>query len=138
MEPEASYGNTYEIRSRIGQGAFRAMVTDIYNRRCAVTGEKTLPVLEAAHIKPYSASGPNLTNNGLLLRSDMHILFDKGYMTVSDNHHLEVSRRIREEYENGKEYYAYHGKKLSNLPANFMDRPSPNFLNWHQEQIYKG
>ena len=137
-EPEVPYGNMYEIRSRIGQGAFRAMVTDAYNKRCAVTGEKTLPVLEAAHIKPYSEAGPNLTKNGLLLRSDMHILFDKGYMTVSDNHHLEVSRRIREEYENGKEYYAYHGKELSNLPTNIIDRPSQDFLNWHQEQIYKG
>ena len=137
-EPGVNYGNTYEIRARIGQGAFRAMVTDAYNKRCSITGEKTLPVLEAAHIKPYSESGPNLTQNGLLLRSDMHILFDKGYMTVAKDHHLEVSRRIREEYENGKEYYAYHGKLLSNLPKQIMDRPSPDYLNWHQEQIYKG
>ncbi|MGF1669116.1 MAG: hypothetical protein ACFCU6_01605, partial [Balneolaceae bacterium] len=69
---------------------------------------------------------------------DMHILFDKGYMTVSDNHHLEVSRRIRDEYENGNEYYAYHGIEPSNLPENMLDRPSPGFLTWHQEQIYKG
>lgn len=101
QEPDVQYGSSYEIRARIGQGAFRAIVTDAYKRRCAITGEKTLPVLEAAHIKPYSESGPNLTKNGLLLRSDMHILFDKGYMTVSNNH-LEVSRRIREEYENGR------------------------------------
>jgi putative restriction endonuclease len=137
-EPETVYGKTYEIRSRIGQGAFRAIVTDAYKKRCAITGEKTLPVLEAAHIKPYSESGPNLTKNGLLLRSDMHILFDKGYMTVSDDHRLEVSRRIREEYENGREYYAYHGGKLSNLPDKDADRPSPDFLHWHQEQVYLG
>lgn len=138
QEPDVQYGSSYEIRARIGQGAFRAIVTDAYKRRCAITGEKTLPVLEAAHIKPYSESGPNLTKNGLLLRSDMHILFDKGYMTVSNNHHLEVSRRIREEYENGREYYAYHGKELSNLPDNMMDLPSPDFLKWHQEQVFKG
>ena len=59
-------------------------------------------------------------------------------MTVSGDHHLEVSRRIREEYENGREYYAYHGKQLSNLPEKLIDRPSPDFLDWHQEQIYKG
>ncbi|MEX0994144.1 MAG: HNH endonuclease, partial [Balneolaceae bacterium] len=80
-DPDVKYGKTIEIRSRIGQGAFRAMVTDVWKKRCGVTGEKTLPVLEAAHIKPYSKSGPNLTSNGLLLRSDFHILFDKGYMT---------------------------------------------------------
>ncbi|WP_340106833.1 HNH endonuclease [Rhodohalobacter sp. 8-1] len=138
QEPATRYGNNYKMRARIGQGAFRAMVTDAYSKRCAVTGERTLPVLEAAHIKPYSEAGPNLTKNGLLLRSDMHFLFDKGYITVSGDHHLEVSRRIREEYENGKEYYAYHGSKLSNLPENLIDRPSPAFLNWHQEQVYKG
>lgn len=137
-EPGVQYGTTYEIRSRIGQGAFRAMVTDAYKKRCAISGEKTLPVLEAAHIKPYSESGPNLTKNGLLLRSDMHILFDKGYITVTNDHHLEVSSRIREEYENGREYYAYHGKKLLNLPDKTIERPSGLFLEWHHQQIYKG
>jgi len=138
QDPGVQFGKTVEIRSRIGQSAFRAMVTDAYKYRCSITKEKTLPVLEAAHIKPYSESGPNLTQNGLLLRSDMHILFDKGYMTVTDDHKVEVSGRIREEYQNGKEYYAYHGKELSNLPEKVMDRPSANFLNWHQDQVYKG
>lgn len=138
QEPSVQYGKTVEIRSRIGQGAFRAMVTTAYNRRCAITNEKTLPVLEAAHIKSYSKAGPNLTKNGLLLRSDMHILFDKGYLAVTDDHKVEVSRRIREEYENGREYYAYHGKELTNLPAELIDRPSKEFLQWHQEEVYRG
>ena len=137
-EPGVQYGSIVEIRSRIGQHAFRAMVTDAYKYRCAITKEKTLPVLQAAHIKPYSKSGPNLTKNGILLRSDMHILFDKGYMTVSNDHLVEVSQRIREEYENGKEYYAYHGKELNNLPKEHSDRPSREFLQWHQEEIYLG
>jgi putative restriction endonuclease len=47
------FGAEYLTRGRLGQGAFRILVTDAYERRCAVTGEKTLPVLEAAHIKPY-------------------------------------------------------------------------------------
>ena len=137
-EPGVQYGKMIEIRSRIGQCAFRAMVTDAYKYRCAITKEKTLPVLEAAHIKPYSNSGPNLTKNGLLLRSDMHILFDKGYMTVTDDHRVEVSQRIREEYENGKEYYAYHGEKLQNLPEHNLDQPSADYLQWHQQEIYLG
>ena len=137
-EPGVEYGNMVEIRSRIGQSAFRAMVTDAYHYRCAITKEKTLPVLEAAHIKPYSEAGPNLTKNGLLLRSDMHILFDKGYMTVSDDKRVEVSRRIREKYENGKEYYAYHGKKLQNLPEQTLDQPATDYLQWHQREIYLG
>lgn len=131
------YGEKYEIRSRIGQGAFRVLVTEAYERRCAVTGEKTLPVLEAAHIKPYAESGPNVTSNGLLLRSDMHILFDKGYLTLTDDLNVEVSQHIREKYENGQEYYAWHGKTLSQLPESTSDRPSTAFLEWHQEHVYK-
>ncbi|MEX0719048.1 MAG: HNH endonuclease [Candidatus Paceibacterota bacterium] len=138
QEPDVRYGKTIEIRSRIGQGAFRAMVTTAYNRRCAITNEKTLPVLEAAHIKPYAKAGPNKINNGLLLRSDMHILFDKGYITFTNDHKMEISSKIREEYENGREYYAYHGKELRNLPEELIERPSAEFVKWHQEEVYRG
>ncbi len=136
-EEPARYGTPYEIRSRIGQGAFRVMVTDAYHRRCAITGEKTLPVLEAAHIKPFSQLGPNTTNNGLLLLSDMQILFDKGYVAIDDQMHIVVSRRIREEFENGREYYAYQGKVLANLPDSAIERPSVEFIRWHQEEIFR-
>ena len=136
-EEPARYGSPYEIRSRIGQGAFRVMVTDAYHRRCAITGEKTLPVLEAAHIKPFSQAGPNAVNNGLLLRSDLHILFDKGYVTIDDHMHINVSHRIREEFENGREYYAYQGKSLANIPDSSIERPSAEFLRWHQEEVFR-
>ncbi|MEX2499357.1 MAG: HNH endonuclease [Wenzhouxiangellaceae bacterium] len=52
------------VRQRVGQDGFRALVTDAYTRRCAISGERTLPALEAAHIKPYAESGPNRTENG--------------------------------------------------------------------------
>ncbi|RPI44481.1 MAG: hypothetical protein EHM59_12710 [Betaproteobacteria bacterium] len=55
------FGAEYLMRGRLGQGAFRVLVTDAYQRRCAVTGEKTLPVLEAAHIRPYAEDGPLLS-----------------------------------------------------------------------------
>jgi putative restriction endonuclease len=110
----------YLVKGRLGQGAFRVLVTDAYQRRCAVTGERTLPVLEAAHIKPYAKSGPNLTQNGLLLRSDLHKLFDLGYLTVTPDLHVEVSKRIKEEYENGREYYAHHGQRLRILSGKFI------------------
>ncbi|WP_162470581.1 HNH endonuclease [Desulfosporosinus orientis] len=64
------------------------MVTEAYYRRCAITGEKTLPVLEAAHIKPYSLEGSHETNNGLLLRKDLHTLFDRGYITITEDCHM--------------------------------------------------
>ena len=67
---------------RLGQGAFRVLVTDAYRRRCTISNERTLPVLEAAHIRPYADNGPHQLSNGLLLRSDLHRLFDLGYFTV--------------------------------------------------------
>ena len=131
------YGE-YITRVRIGQGSFRVLVTEAYSRRCAVTGEKTLPVLEAAHIKPYAESGPHAIKNGMLLRSDLHKLFDSGYITVSSDYHVEVSKRIKEKYENGREYYRYHGKSLTVLPGNEREKPGTGYLHWHNENVYQG
>jgi putative restriction endonuclease len=130
------YGDPYLTRPRLGQGAFRVLVTEAYERRCAVTGEKTLPVLYAAHIKPYGQNGPHEVRNGLLLREDLHILFDRGYLTVTEDHHVEVSNRIKEDYGNGREYYAMHGKKLLILPGREEDRPAQEYLRWHNEHVY--
>lgn len=126
----------YLVKGRLGQGAFRVLVTDAYQRRCAITGERTLPVLEAAHIKPYASEGPNLTQNGLLLRSDLHKLFDIGYLTVTPDYHVEVSARIKEEYKNGREYYAHHGQRLLVLPELTEDQPSKEFLEWHNQSRF--
>lgn len=138
VEPEGDrFGEAYLARSRLGQGAFRVLVTDAYQRRCAVTGERTLPVLEAAHIKPYALRGPHRINNGILLRSDLHKLFDLGYVTVTPQLQLEVSPRLKAEWENGREYYAYHGKELSIRPAQATSQPSREFLMWHNEYRFK-
>jgi predicted restriction endonuclease len=100
-EEEMRYGREYLRRSRLGQGAFRVLVTGAYHRQCAITDEKTLPALEAAHIKPFASSGPNRVDNGLLMRSDLHRLFDHGYITVTPDYRVEVSPKIRERFENG-------------------------------------
>lgn len=86
--------------------------------------------------KPYAISGPNLVQNGLLLRSDLHKLFDLGYLTVTPELRVEVSNKIKEEYENGREYYAHHGRQLTVLPPTGADRPSTEFLRWHNEKIF--
>lgn len=131
---ELRYGKGYVIRPRIGQGLFRISVIDAYQRRCSMTGERTLPVLEAAHIKPYSLFGPHLTN-GLLLRADLHKLFDNYYITITTDSYIEVSSKIKEEYENGREYYKLHGKKLEVLPENPRDKPSFEYLEWHNSKF---
>ena len=137
-EASPRYGSEYMARARLGQGAFRVLVTDAYQRRCAITGERTLPVLEAAHIQPYASEGPHQVANGLLLRSDLHILFDRGYLTVTPDYRVEVSRRIREEFQNGREYYAHHGQELAVLPSVVTERPQADFLRWHNEKLFVG
>lgn len=103
----SGFGKPHLAFPRLGQGSFRILVTDAYGRRCAMTGEKTLPVLDAAHIKPFTIARRHEISNGILLRSDLHTLFDRGYLGIHpDNHRILVSSRIREQFENGRHYYA--------------------------------
>ena len=136
-EERARYGKETLIKPRLGQGSFKILVTDAYRRSCAITRERVLPVLEAAHIKPYSDAGPNEVRNGVLLRSDMHKLFDRGYLTITPKLHIEISRRIKDEFDNGEYYFTFHGQQF-NLPRRPADRPSSEFLIWHSEKIFKG
>lgn len=122
---------------RLGQGTFRVAVTEAYNRACAVTQEHSLPALEAAHIKPFAIDGPNSVANGLLLRSDLHRLFDRGYVTVTTEHKLEVSKLLKEHFHNGHSYYPLHGKELI-VPRSIGQRPDRDLLRWHNEHIFLG
>jgi putative restriction endonuclease len=112
-------------------------VTDAYDRACAVTAEHSLPALEAVHIRSYADQGPHEVRNGILLRADLHRLFDKGYVTVTPDHHLEVSNRLRADYSNGRTYYPLQGQALR-LPSAERDRPAAEFLTWHNEHVYRG
>jgi len=135
--PTLRYGEPHLVRPRLGQGTFRVLVTDIYRRRCAVTGERTLPALEAAHIRPYGDGGEHEASNGLLLRRDIHSLFDAGYVTVTSDLRFAVSQRIREEFENGKHYYALQGQELER-PGDIKHLPHADALAWHNEYRFKG
>lgn len=136
-EGQARYGKKIQVKPRLGQGSFKIVVTDAYKRSCAVTGERALPVLEAAHIKPYADGGEHRIDNGILLRSDVHRLFDKGYMTITPSLKIEISRRIKEEFDNGKYYYTFHGRPV-NKPRYLFDQPSKEFLEWHNENVFRG
>jgi putative restriction endonuclease len=135
-EEVARYGQPIFTLPRLGQGSFRVLVTDAYARRCAITNERTLPALDAAHIKPYSEDGLHVVSNGILMRRDLHALFDKGYITITPSMTVEVSRRIKEEFENGRDYYRHHGGIIS-LPSDPANRPSSEYLEWHNANIYR-
>jgi putative restriction endonuclease len=134
LEAQARYRERL-TRVRIGQGGFRILVTEAYDRRCAITGEKTLPVLEAAHIRRYAEAGPHAVQNGLLLRADMHILFDAHYITITPEKRILISSQIQQQFTNGKLYYSYHGAELRSLPQAVADHPDRQFLSWHNERF---
>jgi putative restriction endonuclease len=136
-ERPARYGDPRLVHLRLGQGTFRVAVLDAYGRACAATGEHSLPALEAAHIRSYADDGPHEVRNGLLLRADLHRLFDTGYVTVTPALRLEVSARLREDYHNGHSYYPLHGREMQ-LPELAAHRPEPEFLRWHNDHKFRG
>ena len=137
LSPESRYSESL-TKHRLGQGGFRVSVTNAYKGRCAITGEKTLVVLEAAHIKPYSQNGPHLVSNGILLKSDFHTLYDEGYITIDKDFRVDVSPRLHEDYGNGRDYYKYHGQKLIVLPSQTENLPATEYLQWHNENVFLG
>ena len=114
VSPFGGYGAPVLHPSRLGQGAFRKLVLDAYGRRCAVSGEHTVPVLQASHIKPFADVEQHEISNGLALRSDIHTLFDLGYVTVTPDYRFEVSQLLREDFDNEKfTTILLNGKALS-------------------------
>lgn len=131
IETGGKYGTPVLVKPRLGQSSFRVMVTDAYERRCAITGESTLVALEAAHIIPYSGEGGHDVRNGLLLRADFHRLYDDGLVSVTPEMKIRVSPRIREAWFNGKVYYALDGRTLSVIPKLPSMQPDRDSLDWH-------
>lgn len=124
---------------RVGQAAFKALVQEAYGRRCAVTGNKIVPVLQAAHIRPVTDHGQNRVDNGLLLRADIHVLFDRGYLGVHPQKKtLLVSPSLRADWSNGEEFYqrAASGETIG-MPRRRLDQPNTDFLVWHADTVFR-
>ena len=121
---------------RPGQRAFKLQLLDAYDRQCAVTTEHALPVLDAAHIQPYRGRDSDHPQNGIILRSDLHRLYDRGYLTITPDLKLEVSQRLRDEFNNGKRYYELHGNQIV-VPADPHLAPSRSALDWHASHVYR-
>jgi putative restriction endonuclease len=131
------FGQPVLIAPRLGQASFRALITDAYDYRCSITAERTLPVLQAAHIRPYSEDGTHELSNGLLLRSDLHTLLDLKYMTINpETKKVVVSRRIQKEFENGRAYYELNDRRLAE-PKTDAAFPSVENLQYHFERFWE-
>lgn len=124
------------VRPRLGQGSFRLAVLDAYDGGCAVTGEHSMPALEAAHIRPYADGGAHAVPNGLPLRRDIHRLFDLGYVSARPNGEFLVSPRLKADFANGRTYYALEGQRLR-MPNQPDATPSSEALSWHSETVFQ-
>lgn len=102
--------NKYEVNRRIGQNNFKAKLLKAYNNKCCISGETIPELLEAAHIQNYKNVLSNHVQNGLLLRVDIHRLFDNNLIYIDNDYVIHVSSLIEGTY-----YRQYDGKKL-NLP----------------------
>ena len=105
--------------------------------RLQVTAEHSLPALEAAHIRPYGDGGEHEIVNGLLLRSDIHRLFDRGYVGVTPDFRFVVSSQLRADFSNGRSYYPLDGRPIT-LPAQVENRPDTGALEWHLSEVFRG
>ena len=116
------------IKNRRGQAKFRQDLIDIYGQ-CLITGCTYTPILEAAHIFPYSLGGGFEPENGLLLRSDIHTLFDLGLISVyiSNNQY----KIIINELLIGTDYICYSNEPLS-FPPGVTFRPDEESLEHHR------
>lgn len=118
------------IVRRQGQRSFRTALLKAYDGRCAVTGCTIEALLEAAHIVPYQGAETNVVSNGLLLRADIHTLFDLGLLWVNPSN---LMVELADSLKNSE--YGILNKKTLSLPVSLSDRPSVKALQSHLNSL---
>ncbi len=96
-----------EIKIRMGQEKFKKELLKIYGTKCMLSKSNVNELIEAAHITPYMGVQSNHWSNGLLLRVDIHRLFDRNLIKIDENYNVWVSPDIR-----NSEYNKHHKTKL--------------------------
>lgn len=128
------------LTSRAGRDrVFRRIVLRAYDRRCAVTGLKLIngrgrAEVEAAHIRPVEANGPDSLRNGIALSGTAHWMFDRGLIGLTDNLEILISRQVND-VEGVRAMINGTGRALA--PHQVSRRPHPHFLRWHREHCFK-
>lgn len=123
------------VRDRV----FRTVVLRAYDRRCAVTGLSFIngggrAEVDAAHIQPVEASGPDIVSNGIALSGTAHWMFDRGLISLSDDLQILISRQANDQ-DAVRTFVNQSGFAYS--PSRGSDRPHPHFLKWHRENCFK-
>lgn len=123
------------IRDRI----FRKKVLEAYDSRCAITGLKFIngggrAEVQAAHIKPVEANGPDIITNGIALSGTAHWMFDRGLISLSDDLEVLVSRQVNDVES---VWGLVNKTRRAAVPANPAHRPHPAYLAWHRERCFR-
>ena len=111
------------IKARRGQSKFRDLLIEAYGGACAVSGCRILSLLEAAYISPYRGTHTNRVDNGILLKTDWHTLFDLGLFTIRPDYTIQLAAELK-----GTDYWEHHGRLLFNLPIVEGCRPDRQIL----------
>jgi len=130
-----SYYSSRIVRDRV----FRKRVLDAYDSRCAITGLKLIngggrAEVEAAHIKPVEASGPDIVTNGLALSGTAHWMFDRGLIGLGPDLEILVSRHVNDP---DSVWSLVNKSRRAAVPAQAALRPHPNYLDWHRQHRFK-
>jgi putative restriction endonuclease len=119
--------------------AFSSSIKTVYNDTCALTGLKIIngggrSEVQAAHIRPVEFSGPDSLRNGIALCGTAHWMFDRGLVSIADNHELlfakgKVPEQVMTMINSDRRFMA---------PLRLEHTPHPIFLRWHRENVFKG
>lgn len=120
------------LQKRQGQRKFREDLIKVYKGRCAMTGCRVKGVLEAAHIKPYHLSKENNSENGILLRADLHTLFDLNLIVV---HPQTKQIKIKESLQESS-YKRFDGIILQAYQKKIYS-PDDCYLEWRYQNYEK-
>lgn len=123
------------VRNRL----FRRLVLKAYDKRCAITGLKLIngggrAEVDAAHIRPVEANGPDILSNGIALSGTAHWMFDRGLISLSDELDILISRQVNDP-ESIQSLINKTGRAI--VPQRLFERPHPHFLQWHRETCFK-
>lgn len=131
IPPKKKKKGVQSVTIREGQDLFHALISRVYGYKCCVTGETTPELLQAAHIQDYISKESHHVQNGLLLRIDIHKLFDSGLLYIDQSYRVHVSKQVK-----SQEYLDLDGKRIS-LPANQSEQPSKEALQFKEDSFRK-
>ena len=126
------------VKQRVNQDAFRSMILNLYEKRCAITGINIPSLLVASHIIPWAENEKERLNpeNGLCLSALYDKAFDKGFISFDNQYRVILAEKLKlyqiEPYY-GKHFAPIEGQTIS-LPE--YHRPNKEFLEWHRDCIF--